>query len=62
MKKLTQLKIGAWDCSQKIEKQMLMWICEKGNDYSVLVGMKLCITTMEISVVILQKARNGSII
>lgn len=59
MKKLTQLKIG---CSQKKEKQMLMWICEKGNNYSVLVGMKLRITTVEISVVIPQKARNGSII
>lgn len=56
MKKLCQLKIEAWDCSQKIEKQMLMWICEKGNNYSVLVGMKLRVTTVEISVVITQKA------
>lgn len=41
---------------------MFMWICEKGNNYSVLVGMKLHITAVEISVVIPQKARNGAII
>lgn len=39
-----------------------MWICEKGNNYSVLVGMKLRITAVDISVVIPQKARNGAII
>lgn len=42
MKKRTQLKTGAWKCletSQKIEKQMPMWMCEKGNNYSVLVGI-----------------------
>lgn len=39
---------------------MFMWICEKGNNYSVLVGMKLRITAVEISVVIPQKARNGA--
>ena len=38
-----------------------MWMCEKGNNYLVLVEIKLCIATVEISVAIPQKARNESI-
>lgn len=42
--------------------QMLVWMGGKGDTYTLLVGVQICAATVEIGVMIPQKARHGSTI